>query len=78
MVALNSREDGPTEKAMHMAARLWTLPTTEHLVMQAEVATAMASLIDEYREALIWMSGATDFSPFEPWRRIHDKLILGR
>ena len=66
----------PSEIAMGKAARLWTLPTTQHCTMQTEVAIAIAQMIDEYREALIWMSGATDFSSFAPWRKIHDTLIL--
>ena len=67
--------ENPSKTAMGKAARLWCLPETEHCSMQPEIAVAMAKLIDQYREALIWMSGAADFTPYQPWIDIRDNLI---
>jgi len=68
-----------SEFARHKAAQLWCKFETEKIVMVPEVAEAMANLIDEYRDALIWCSGSSDFGAGgkarKGWLKICQPLI---
>jgi len=51
----------PSAAARGVAARAWTTPKTENIIMMPELAEEFARIIDTYREALIWCSGSGDF-----------------
>jgi len=51
----------PSEFALGMAAQCWCGPTASRIVMDVELATEFARVIDRYREALIWCGGSADF-----------------
>jgi hypothetical protein len=53
----------PTEIARGIAARVWCMPKTSHIVMDTELAEEFACTIERYRQALIWCSGSEDFGP---------------
>lgn len=44
-------DPSPTPQDYEKAAQLWCLPTTSHLVMETELATAIASLLAAERDA---------------------------
>lgn len=52
-----------TENARHKAAQVWCRPAISAKVVDVELAEAFAEIIDEYREALMWCGGSTDFGP---------------
>ena len=52
-----------SKNARHKAAQAWCKSATSALAMDSVLAEAFAEIIDEYREALLWCSGSTDFGP---------------
>ena len=64
-----------------IAARAWCTSTTSHIVMMPELAEVFASIIEDYRQALIWCSGSADFGPGGQaevgWDKVCKPLIDG-
>jgi len=52
----------PSETSLQIAARIWCEPSCEKITMDPTLATEFARAIDQYREALIWCSGSSDFN----------------
>ena len=69
----------PSEKAIQLAASCWCDERTSATEMDTNLATVFAELIDEYREALQWCGGASDFhsggKAFIGYRKLADKLL---
>ena len=69
----------PTEHSLQVAGSLWTDKRTAHLMMIPELAMVFAEKLDEYKDALIFMSGAPSFEPdgvaWEEWVKIRDSLL---
>ena len=68
-----------TELSLQTASRIWCDPRTEHLTMNLELATVFAEKLDEYKDAIIWMSGSSDFAPEgqagKHFREIRENLL---
>ena len=68
-----------TEHSLQVAGSLWCDPRTSHLVMIPELALVFAEKLDEYKEAIIWMSGSPSFSPesesWDAWQKLRDTLL---
>ena len=68
-----------SEFARYKAAQLWCKSKTEKLTMIPELAEEIASLIDEYRSALIWCSASADFQEGgqarKGWQKIKERMI---
>ena len=66
-------------KATTVAAQAWCTPTTSHITMIPELAQEFARIVDEYRSAIIWMSGASDFAEggqaHAHWVRVREHLV---
>jgi hypothetical protein len=69
----------PSDLALQKAAGAWCREKTKNTEMDVDLATEFAKLLDDYIEALVWCSGASDFAPEgkarEGWEKIVAPLI---
>lgn len=52
-----------SEIARQTASQAWCKEKTSGKEMDADLAEAFAEIIDEYRDALIWVGGSMDYAP---------------
>lgn len=75
----NDVPPSPSSRAMEVAALAWCSDQTKDIEMDHRLAMEFAKIIDQYREALIWCSGSSDFGikgqARKGWERLVSPLI---
>ena len=56
-----TRNTGPSDKALQIAAQIWCAPTTASRAMDSALVTLFANKLDEYIHALQWCGASGDF-----------------
>ena len=68
-----------TDHSHQVAGFLFTDPRVSHIQMIPELALVFAEKLDEYKNAIEWMSGSPSFAPDEEahdgWVKIRDSLL---
>ena len=65
-----------SKKAIERAAGAWCTKKTSGTTMDPTLAEVFADILDEYIDALIWMSGGLPQEAEKEWARIRDKLVI--